>query len=105
MTPDPDIQREEHDVEMYLGALEDQFLKVFADVTTTETFLDRLLTSAAQPPAESTLTREDFRQAYERLMPYPRPETPGDRAMRRLREMGIEIRLFEPVSPFVLPGT
>jgi len=98
MTTDPEIHVEKFHMEMDLRELDAAIERTLAAACTANPLFSQRSETLPQP---TVLTMEDIREAMYKCG-FPRPETPGQRALRHLREMGIEIRLIDPKALFTI---
>ena len=98
MTTDPEIHVEKFHMEMDLRELDAAIERILAAARTANPLFSQRSETLPQP---TVLTMDDIREAMYKCG-FPRPETPGQRALRHLREMGIEIRLIDPKALFTI---
>ena len=99
LTPDPDIHVEEIGLLQDLRGLEAVFPPDVVDEWLTSTL--RFPCHSETMPEPTTLTMDDIREAMYKCG-FPRPDTPGERCIRRLREMGFEMRVTDPKALFTI---
>ena len=97
LTPDPDIHVEEFRMEMDLRELDAAIERILAAARTANPLFSQRSETLPQP---TVLTMDDIREAmYKCGFPI---ETEGERCIRRLREMGFEMRVVDPKPLFTI---